>query len=93
MERGYHVLAYDKNQEVLERLCSLGAERAASIRDVADRAEIVLTWLPNPAVSKAVALDDGGVKDGSKVKLYVDTSTIGGDTSVALSRALAAKGI
>lgn len=93
MARGYSVLAYDKNPESLERVCSLGAQRATSIRDVADRAEIVLACLPNPAISNAVALGEGGVIEGSKVKIYVDTSTIGGDTAGEVSRALAAKGI
>jgi len=93
MERGFPVIAYDRNAESLARLCALGAEQAASVRDVADRAEIVLACLPTPDISSAVAIGKNGVADGAAVKIYADLSTLGGDTAMKISDALAQKSI
>jgi 3-hydroxyisobutyrate dehydrogenase-like beta-hydroxyacid dehydrogenase len=93
MERGYSVLAYDRNAQVLDQACAGGAKRAASIRDVVDGAQIVFACLPSPEISRAVALEEGGVLEGRDVKIYVDLSTLGGDTAVKISEALSKKGI
>jgi 3-hydroxyisobutyrate dehydrogenase-like beta-hydroxyacid dehydrogenase len=93
MERGFPILAYDKNPESLEPLCAQGAVRAASVRDVADRAEIVFACLPTPEISGSVAIGKDGVIDGAAVKVYLDLSTLGGDTAVKISDALARKAI
>jgi 3-hydroxyisobutyrate dehydrogenase-like beta-hydroxyacid dehydrogenase len=93
MERGFPVLAYDNNPDSLERLAVQGAVRAASVREVVDRAQIVLACLPTPGISSTVALGKDGVIDGSAVKIYLDLSTLGGDTAVKISAALAEKSI
>lgn len=93
MERGFPVIAFDRSAESLDRLCTLGAERAASVRDVVDRAEIVLACLPTPEISAAVAIGKEGVSGGRAVKIYADLSTLGGDTAMKISDALAAKSI
>jgi NAD binding domain of 6-phosphogluconate dehydrogenase len=93
MERGYSVLAYDKNAEVLDRLCAEGAARASSVRDVADQAEVVFACLPTPDISRAVATAGDGVAAGSAVKIYVDLSTLGGDAALEISEALKKKSI
>jgi 3-hydroxyisobutyrate dehydrogenase-like beta-hydroxyacid dehydrogenase len=93
MERGYSVLAYDKKPEILDRLCAEGAERASSVREAVDRAEIVFACLPTPDISRAVATAEDGVAAGAAVKIYVDLSTLGGDAALEISEALKKKGI
>jgi len=93
MERGFSVLAYDTSSEALDRLCAQGAARALSVPDVADRAEIVFACLPRPDISRSVAIGKDGILGGSAVKVYVDLSTLGGDTAIELSKALAERGI
>jgi 3-hydroxyisobutyrate dehydrogenase-like beta-hydroxyacid dehydrogenase len=93
MQRGFSVLAYDKNPEVLDRSCAEGAARATSVREVVDRADIVFACLPTPEISRSVALEKDGVVEGSAVKIYVDLSTLGGATALKISEALAKKGI
>jgi 3-hydroxyisobutyrate dehydrogenase-like beta-hydroxyacid dehydrogenase len=93
MERGFSVLAYDTRSEALDRLCAQGAARAVSVLDVADRAEIVFACLPRPDISRSVAIGKDGILGGSAVKVYVDLSTLGGDTAIELSKALAERGI
>jgi len=93
LKHGVPVLGYDTNPRVLEAARTKGAAVAASVRDVVDRVEIVFACLPDATVCKAVALGPAGVHEGSKVKIYVDTSTVGGETSVAMAQGLAKRGI
>ena len=93
VKHGVPVLAYDKNPEVLARACAQGASRAESVRDIVDRLEVVFACLPDAAVCKAVALGPGGVHEGTKVKIYADTSTVGGTTSVQMAEGLARSGV
>ncbi|GLR67032.1 3-hydroxyisobutyrate dehydrogenase [Acidocella aquatica] len=93
IERGVDVLAYDTSPEMLIKMKAHGAGIAASVREVVDQAEIVYACLPTPEVCRAVALGRDGVADGKKVKVYVETSTIGGAVAVELAEALAGRGI
>ena len=66
-----------------------GAQAASSAKDVADRAETVLASLPSPAASRQVATGPEGVIEGSRVKRYVDLSTVGSQTAVQIHDRLA----
>ncbi|MEZ0350270.1 NAD(P)-dependent oxidoreductase [Mycobacterium sp. pR1184] len=88
---GHDVIAFDTNSATLDRIVALGARAAASATDVADRVETVLASLPSPAVSLEVA--SAGVIAGSRVKRYVDLSTVGSRTSVQIHDLLAGRGI
>ena len=77
IEAGHRVVAYDTRREPLDRLVALGAERAASVREVADRAETVLASLPTPDIVQAVVTGKGGVIEGNRVRRFVDLSTTG----------------
>ena len=93
LQNGVPVLAYDPNPEVLDRARARGAATAESVRDVVNRVEVVFACLPNAQICRQVALGPAGVVEGSKVRIYVDTSTIGGSTSVEISDGLAVRGI
>lgn len=87
---GFPVVAFDVRDDVLARATTLGASRADSVRDVADRTESVLASLPTPQVSESVVAD---VAAGSRVRRFVDLSTVGGGAAQRNHAALAAKGI
>jgi 3-hydroxyisobutyrate dehydrogenase-like beta-hydroxyacid dehydrogenase len=93
LARNIAVLAYDTSAATLARMCEMGASAAASVREVADRAEVVFACLPTAEICKTVALGPGGVAGGRKVKVYVETSTIGSAAADEMSVALAAYGI
>jgi 3-hydroxyisobutyrate dehydrogenase-like beta-hydroxyacid dehydrogenase len=93
IENDIPVIAYDKNPEALERLRERGAAPADSVRNVVDQAEVVFACLPTSEASWAVAAGADGVVGGSKIKVYVETSTLGGAMAVKLSEALAKSGI
>jgi 3-hydroxyisobutyrate dehydrogenase-like beta-hydroxyacid dehydrogenase len=84
IEANHDVIAFDTNGATLERVVTLGARRASSAKEVADRAETVLASLPTPAASRQVAIGPEGVIEGSRVKRYVDLSTVGSQTAVQI---------
>lgn len=86
-EAGHDVVAFDTRGEALAQL---GAPAAASPRHVADRAETVLASLPTPAVCLEVATEVG---EGSRVKRYVDLSTVGSLTATQIHDLLAPRDI
>jgi 3-hydroxyisobutyrate dehydrogenase-like beta-hydroxyacid dehydrogenase len=89
IQANHDVIAFDTHAEALERVVALGAQAAASSKEVADRAETVLASLPSPMASLEVATGPGGVIEGSRVKRYVDLSTVGSQTAVQIHGRLA----
>ncbi len=77
IDRGHEVVVYDKSPAAMAQARQAGATAADSIADVVDRAPVVFTSLPSPAVFTEVALGEGGVKDGKAVRIMVDLSTVG----------------
>lgn len=84
---------YDTSTEALERFVGLGAVACRSPKDVADAAEIVFACLPSQQISHAVAFGELGVSSGRKIRIYVETSTIGKTAIEQISSKLADQGI
>jgi 3-hydroxyisobutyrate dehydrogenase-like beta-hydroxyacid dehydrogenase len=93
LQGNHHVTAFDTRSEALERLVALGAQAASSSKEVADHAETVMASLPSQQTSLAVATGAGGVIEGSRVKRYVDLSTVGSRTAVQIHDLLATRNI
>src|SRR5215213_3951270 len=73
---GIPVLAHDLRPEPLERVAAAGARPAASLRAVAETADLVILSLPDGAAVEAVLMGPGGVAAGlAPGKVVVDTST------------------
>jgi 3-hydroxyisobutyrate dehydrogenase-like beta-hydroxyacid dehydrogenase len=86
----HNVVAFDTRAEAVADLVALGAQGASSAREVADRAVTVMASLPSPQASRDVAAD---VIDGSRVKRFVDFSTIGRQMAIEIHGLLARRGI
>src|SRR5690349_10739062 len=71
---GRSVVVYDRNAGAMTAAAEAGAELASSAREVSDRVEIVFSSLPSINASIEVANE---AMQGSRVKVYVETSTIG----------------
>lgn len=93
LAQGHSLIIYDKDQSALDELSALGARVAASVREVADSAEVVFTSLPSPAIFKAVALGADGIVEGSAVRILVDLSTVGSRAEQEVAAGLLSKGI
>jgi 3-hydroxyisobutyrate dehydrogenase-like beta-hydroxyacid dehydrogenase len=93
IEAGHTLIVYDTSAEMLARVEKLGAQRAASPVNVADRVETVMASLPTPDVVLKVATGDGGVIAGRKVKRFIDLSTTGAQMAARVAELLKARNI
>jgi len=74
---GHRLVVYNRHQKRADDLAELGAQLAASPREVAERSEVVITMLPDSSDVKEVILGHNGVAEGMKRDcLVVDCSTI-----------------
>ena len=93
VQAGYDLTIFDPSDDAAKPLVELGAHRVNSLAELGSAAEIVLVSLPTPPIVQAAALGPGGISDGSRVKLFIDTSTTGSTYAKRIAAGLAAKGI
>jgi 3-hydroxyisobutyrate dehydrogenase-like beta-hydroxyacid dehydrogenase len=93
LDGGLNLTICDSSPEVLRPLVERGAHVADSAAAVASSCEIVFVSLPTPAVVEAVALGQRGIVEGSRVKIFIDTSTTGATAARRIADGLAKKGI
>jgi 3-hydroxyisobutyrate dehydrogenase-like beta-hydroxyacid dehydrogenase len=93
LEAGHKLVVYDTRNDAVAPLVALGAQVASSPADVADRVETVMASLPSLPISKKVALGEGGVIHGKRVKRLVDLSTTGSRVAAEIFAELAKKNI
>jgi 3-hydroxyisobutyrate dehydrogenase-like beta-hydroxyacid dehydrogenase len=93
IEAGHKLVVYDTRNDAVAPLVALGAQVASSPADVADRVETVMASLPSLLISKKVALEEGGVIHGKRVKRLVDLSTTGSRVAAEICVELAKKNI
>lgn len=87
------MVAYDTRPEALAGIVALGARPASSPKEVADLADTVMASLPTPQAAVDVATGAAGVIEGSRVRRYVDLSTIGSQTAAHIHGLLAQRNI
>ena len=93
IEAKHQLVVFDQRREVVDKLIALGAQAAASPKDVADRAETVLASLPSLQASLEVATGKNGVIEGKRVKRFLDLSTVGSHMAVRIHDLLAKRDI
>jgi 3-hydroxyisobutyrate dehydrogenase len=90
LEAGYTVAAFDVVQSALDAAAEAGAERARAGAEVASRAEIVITMLPEGRHVREVYLGaDGVIAAAADGALLIDCSTIDVETARAVWQAAA----
>jgi len=93
IEAGHRLTVFDTSNQALDRLVALGAQAAASPKDIADRTGTVMASLPSLQASPDVATGKAGAIEGGKVKRFVDLSTVGSQMAVKIHDILARKNI
>ena len=94
LKAGFQLVIYDIDRAPVEELKQAGAEVGASPMDVAAKAHVIITMLPNsPHVKAAVLGKDGVIEGAHKGSIVVDMSSITPIVSREISEALAQKGI
>ncbi len=92
---GHKLVVYNRSRNAIDELVaeSDAFSAAGSAREVADRAQIVITMLPDSPDVRAVVFDEGGLLDAmGEGHLLVDMSTIAPATAIEVSEALTARG-
>jgi len=90
---GHKLVVYDTRNDAVAPLVVLGAQVASSPADVADRVETVMASLPSLQISTKVAIGEGGVIEGKRIKRLVDLSTTGSRVAAEICAELAKKSI
>jgi 2-hydroxy-3-oxopropionate reductase len=94
LKAGYKLVVYDIVPKPLEELKQAGAEIGTSPSDVASKADVIITMLPNSPHVKQAILGEKGVAEGAKRDaLVVDMSSIAPLVAREVGAELAKKGI
>lgn len=94
LEAGYALSVYDLRPEAVDTLASLGAERAASPKELAARSTTVITMLPDsPAVEKAILGEDGVMVGAPSSTVVIDMSSSYPSSTIRISKQLAERGV
>jgi 2-hydroxy-3-oxopropionate reductase len=94
IKAGHRLVVLDLSQAAVAELVAAGAEAAATPREVAERAGLVITMLPNSPQVQEVVLGEQGLIHGARSgSVLVDMSSIAPLVSRELSARLAEKGV
>ncbi|MFN0184207.1 MAG: NAD(P)-dependent oxidoreductase [Aquabacterium sp.] len=94
LKGGHRLTVFDLDPRAVARLTALGAQAAASAREVGAASDVVITMLPEPQHVEAVVLGPGGVAEGmARGGVVIDMSTIDPVTSQRVGRALRERGL
>jgi 2-hydroxy-3-oxopropionate reductase len=94
MKAGYSVTVYDLFGTSMEEVATDGAKAASSAKEVAEKASVVITMVPDSADSEAAILGPNGVLEGaSSGSRVIDMSSIAPGTSKKIAVACEAAGV
>jgi 2-hydroxy-3-oxopropionate reductase len=94
LDAGHPLVVHSRSPGPVEALAEAGAETASGPREVAERADVVITMLPDsPAVEDVVLGEDGVLAGASEGELLIDMSTIHPTVSVAVAEAAGERGV
>ncbi len=93
LRKGYRLTVYDIDSTAVNRLATLGATRAGSPKEVAERSDIVVTVLPDGPDVEQVVLGPDGVLCGARPgTIVLDCSVIDPEVTRRIGAALRAEG-
>jgi 2-hydroxy-3-oxopropionate reductase len=94
LRAGYQLVVHSRSRPPVNDIVAAGAKAAASPKEVADQADVLITMLPNSPDVELVALGADGIIEGARPGLvYADMSTISPIVSRKVGEALAARGV
>jgi 2-hydroxy-3-oxopropionate reductase len=94
LKAGFPLTVHNRSRAKIDELVKDGAAAAASPKEVASVADIIITMLPNSPDVELVALGAGGIREGAKAgQLLIDMSTINPIVSQKIAGELARVGV
>lgn len=91
LKAGYELWVNNRSQRPMEELAACGAH-AATRKELAENAEVIITMLPNGPQVREVILGDV-IKDMRPGQIFIDCSSISPVVSKEIAAALAEKGV
>lgn len=86
LTKGYPLSVWNRTRRTAEPFARDGAHIAATPRELAERSDVIITCLSSPNVVGAVATGHDGLLSGARKGLrWIDTSTIGRPTALAMA--------
>jgi 2-hydroxy-3-oxopropionate reductase len=94
LKAGFNLVVLDLDQSRTDELVSLGAQKAATPREIAEKCAFIITMLPNSPQVKEVVVEKNGLMEGFKPdSVFIDMSSISPMVSRELSVKLEEKGV
>ena len=93
LRNGHQLMVRDLNPELMAEFVGRGAEAAASPRELGENCDVIITCLPSPAASAAVAEGpDGFVAVMKPGQVWLEMSTTDYEEVIRLGEVVAARG-
>lgn len=93
LQNGFDLAVHNRSREKVTNILQLGATDGASIRQITQNNDIILTCLPDVATVEEIFLRPGGIIESCLPgQILVDHSTVGINTSKKCAEAAKAKG-
>jgi 2-hydroxy-3-oxopropionate reductase len=94
MKAGFPLVVHNRSRQSVNELVAEGAEEGTSFADVAGRADVIITNLPDsPDVHNAVFGPDGIASSVKKGAIFIDNSTIKASTAKEIAEGLEKLGV
>jgi len=92
-DAGYNLLVFDVNNEALIDFRERQIPVAESVRDLADKADVIICSLPSNEIIREAVIGSEGLVTGGRVKTYINACTTGSNFAAEISGELTKKGI
>jgi 3-hydroxyisobutyrate dehydrogenase-like beta-hydroxyacid dehydrogenase len=93
LQAGHQLVVFDEDADAVKGLEEDGGEAVGSAREVAERAEVVLSCLPSEEAARAALLgNEGAVAGASERTGFVECSTVAPETARELADGLRKRG-
>jgi 2-hydroxy-3-oxopropionate reductase len=94
LKAGYVPVVFNRSRAAVDELAAEGASGADSIKEVAERSDVIITMLPDSPDVEAVVLGESGILESAKAgSLLIDMSTISPVVTRTLTKALDSSGV
>ncbi len=94
LKAGYPLAVFDLNKEAMEDLVKAGALAARTCKEVAERADVIITMLPDsPDVKEVILAKDGVIEGVRRGSVIIDMSSINPLVSQEIEKELRKRGV
>lgn len=91
---GYSLIVNDVNEQAVQELVKLGAQKAQNPCECAQQSDVIITMLPNNAIVEQVLLGENGIFAGAKPGVcLIDMSSVAPSFTQKMAKRAAEKGL